>query len=601
MSCCISSSASADVKKIEELVLRSFNRIDIDDEFNLIDSRIRFFEKPFSKREEETARFTADEKCYKKHGLTDRELLEAQCYKYGIRSTFHIIGYGNTGAIAMRLLEKTKKLQIFKIRCMSVEGCMRFMDFGEGIELNTTLIPYQGEIVCTGIEGDYRMLKNTVSDSLSMRSAWEAAIRSGTILKTIIPKSVADSQALLRKDLGNGYFKKQQYDDAAVQYEAGIIINSQNTDLYSNLGFCHLKMNRLDDCIAACDAGLVIDPQHIKCSFRKSKALTQIGMLESALRTLQRCDASDRVISDEINSLKVLMKSTTITSPQNTWIRLSRIKGAVSLIIDFLESSSVIVLNKCSKSVQKMIRETCTEIHLCSVPAKLQCYTFNELTTLTLTDCLCVDDVGVDRILWACKKLQHLDVSGTLVTDKCVSILTQHCKVSNKGLTSLSGLPSLPGQQHAPNAQSGRVRRARHRDMLFTSPSDNTISLKYVSLARCDNISPSDKLASLKKALNVDSTCFPSDFFFSPTLNNSVFIFAPSLNWETTRALDVSGRFFHHNKSLIPFLQTVSIGSFALKLGDGISFEEAYKSLIDLGVRENNSLTRLVADDPAVP
>jgi tetratricopeptide (TPR) repeat protein len=72
------------------------------------------------------------------------------------------------------------------------------------------------------------------------------------------------TNAAVRAELANLYYDSQQFDQAAVWYEAALKINPRDTDASTDLAVCYYNLKQFDRALAQIDHSLSVDPRHTK-------------------------------------------------------------------------------------------------------------------------------------------------------------------------------------------------------------------------------------------------------------------------------------------------------------------------------------------------
>jgi tetratricopeptide (TPR) repeat protein len=125
---------------------------------------------------------------------------------------------------------------------------------------------------------------------------------------------VNPEEALVFKEKGNLYFKKQKYQKAIQSYTESIALH-QTSVAFINRAVCHLKLAEqlaqstkdsakngnltnqstkesvksiagYEEAIKDCESAIVLEPKSVKAYWRKGMALKELGKLDKALKVL---------------------------------------------------------------------------------------------------------------------------------------------------------------------------------------------------------------------------------------------------------------------------------------------------------------------------
>ncbi|GMM46213.1 hypothetical protein DAPK24_027880 [Pichia kluyveri] len=98
----------------------------------------------------------------------------------------------------------------------------------------------------------------------------------------------------VHKGLGNEYFSNQDYISALTEYTEAIVLNRNNSILYSNRAATFLKLESWQNAVKDCDQGLSLSDSSnnsnkkiiVKLLWRKAIALRNLGNIDSAKSTI---------------------------------------------------------------------------------------------------------------------------------------------------------------------------------------------------------------------------------------------------------------------------------------------------------------------------
>jgi len=96
--------------------------------------------------------------------------------------------------------------------------------------------------------------------------------------------------AVLKKEEGNGYYKKKQFDKALETYDEAIQLDPKNMTFLSNKAAVYLTMKKYDECIDQCLQAVQIGKDNMapyedraKCYVRAAKAYQKVKNLDKAI------------------------------------------------------------------------------------------------------------------------------------------------------------------------------------------------------------------------------------------------------------------------------------------------------------------------------
>eukprot|EP01063_Lacrimia_lanifica_P031326 TRINITY_DN5136_c0_g1_i1.p1 TRINITY_DN5136_c0_g1~~TRINITY_DN5136_c0_g1_i1.p1 ORF type:complete len:807 (+),score=331.49 TRINITY_DN5136_c0_g1_i1:49-2421(+) len=153
---CLTEEKSRDVWSVLRALLLHYARVAVDadsaDAPEVARRALIDFFAGKTERDKEVGRWEADERAYKYAGFSEALLAEGCGLQYGIRDRFFVVGYEADGAVLVRVSTAKKQVQVFKVKALHGR-CLRAAFAGQTfVALRTTLLPWEGGIVCLGCE-----------------------------------------------------------------------------------------------------------------------------------------------------------------------------------------------------------------------------------------------------------------------------------------------------------------------------------------------------------------------------------------------------------------------------------------------------------------
>jgi tetratricopeptide (TPR) repeat protein len=96
------------------------------------------------------------------------------------------------------------------------------------------------------------------------------------------------ARARYRRDQGNEAFKLGDFQQAAVFYTEGLVVDDKDPALYANRAACFLKLGQADRALSDSDRCIALDPASIKGHFRRGVALMALDRPEEAAAAMAR-------------------------------------------------------------------------------------------------------------------------------------------------------------------------------------------------------------------------------------------------------------------------------------------------------------------------
>ncbi|MGH0173485.1 UNVERIFIED_CONTAM: hypothetical protein FKN15_066105 [Acipenser sinensis] len=125
-----------------------------------------------------------------------------------------------------------------------------------------------------------------------------------------------------KRERGNYYFQREEYQDAFQSYSTALQVLSAPTSAtptpeheelrggrvkcLNNLAAVHIKLERYDDALETSSSVLELDPDNVKALFRKGKLLSDKGEFQEAMETLKKAlklEPSTKAIHLELSKL----------------------------------------------------------------------------------------------------------------------------------------------------------------------------------------------------------------------------------------------------------------------------------------------------------
>ncbi|XP_039099064.1 RNA polymerase II-associated protein 3 [Hyaena hyaena] len=100
--------------------------------------------------------------------------------------------------------------------------------------------------------------------------------------KNPIEQQQNKQQAILQKDLGNGFFKEGKYERAIECYSRGIAADGTNALLPANRAMAYLKIQKYEEAEKDCTQAILLDGSYSKAFARRGTARTFLGKLNEA-------------------------------------------------------------------------------------------------------------------------------------------------------------------------------------------------------------------------------------------------------------------------------------------------------------------------------
>ncbi|KAI1882235.1 hypothetical protein AGOR_G00248600 [Albula goreensis] len=127
-------------------------------------------------------------------------------------------------------------------------------------------------------------------------------------------------QAVVQKDLGNGYFKEGKYEAAVECYTRGMEADATNALLPANRAMAYLKLQRYKDAEEDCSRAIALDGTYTKAFARRGSARTALGRLREAredFKQVLKLEPGNKQAMDEIKKISAdLGDSLTAEEPQ---------------------------------------------------------------------------------------------------------------------------------------------------------------------------------------------------------------------------------------------------------------------------------------------
>jgi len=131
--------------------------------------------------------------------------------------------------------------------------------------------------------------------------------------------------ALKEKEIGNEFFKQQNYPKAVEHYTESIKRNPADPKVYCNRASAYIKLLALPEALKDCEKALSIDPNFVKAHIRKANIEFYKKEYHQCLETLAKAEEldSDKLHTKEIDSQKnsayqAIMNSSKSTSREET-------------------------------------------------------------------------------------------------------------------------------------------------------------------------------------------------------------------------------------------------------------------------------------------
>ena len=568
--------------------------------------RKRFFALPVDGRATATRSFASDERVYKENKLGPTLLDEAEQFQHAVSAQFVVAAYENSGAVLVRTTANNT-LQVLKTK--SLHGrCLRSSFNGMvGAQLHTVLLPWSGHIVCCGYANTQSgySLRLPLKVKLPLLQAYHTASTAGNvILNTLIPAKERPAYAATAKQRGTTFFKKGSLRDALNSYLSGLRVTPDAVDLLSNAALMCIKIGDGNEALQHCRRALSIEPGHTKCQYRSIQAYHLMGLKGDANLCAARFVEAHPGTKEAKDAEEMLV----ITQGGRSAACSALMEGDVAeCLSSFLTLPSAASLCSASQQIRVLYSTHLRRIDVTNLRVFPQAFPHHTLTHISLANCRGVDDRAVQVLLSLCRGLSVLEVVGApQITDKSVHELLIHTRLQRpsaallpgmpEGQASLGNLPPLPGMTQAGASGTQPRRRARHREVMFRAPVEDTPTtamLTSVSLCHCDAVSPTEELDALGLALSLRTTCRPADYVFSAAAGN-LWIVSSAHEDASSGNVDVEGRLLHYHAAVLAekgFTQA-PMGAFALQTE--LPADEAREMLSSMGLRENVALTQLV-------
>eukprot|EP01064_Diplonema_japonicum_P023997 TRINITY_DN34467_c0_g1_i1.p1 TRINITY_DN34467_c0_g1~~TRINITY_DN34467_c0_g1_i1.p1 ORF type:complete len:584 (+),score=150.08 TRINITY_DN34467_c0_g1_i1:27-1778(+) len=579
-SCCLAAEETARYHAVSTKVLCHYARRGDDTRGEWVKEEMKkFYETQQEQRDTAVKKWAADARVY--DTLPEEDLLEGCLLAYGVRGTFHIAEYTPTGTVLVRLVDS--RIQVFTVRTLHGLCLHDLFSSHVGTSFETTLVQWHGEVLCLGIQGTYTIARDGLRGRLQLMHVYHKARDEDAVLSTLVPKPRREAVSMQYKTVGNTYFKKSNPSGALEFYKRGLRVGS-SIDLVSNSCLMLFKMCNYTSMLKEAQKGLAIDGTHAKLLFRKAQALQRLELAHEARTAFEQIPEEDQVSE----AGKVLMAD--IQSQYREKRRAGQVltRKELGTFLEYLTVEETCLLMKVSHTMRHYLKDKSTTVLLTKRVVAVPGLPLEKLEILQLEYCSGVRDIDVSHVLLRCKGLRHLSLKGCLgVGEECVKELLTHCKLQmpmkrmlpgvDNSLSSLGGLPSLPGMTH----DGGRRRRARHREVIFNSPieEESAVKLEKVDLSYCDNVKPTKALEGLGLSLQLLTTCRPQDFTYEVRLSPPSFIVTSAATSEP----DYAGR-FHYFYPDIPFKPS-PLGPFALSPTTPTDQAEDY--LLKLGLQRS--------------
>ncbi|KAJ8373953.1 hypothetical protein SKAU_G00045330 [Synaphobranchus kaupii] len=136
-------------------------------------------------------------------------------------------------------------------------------------------------------------------------------------------------QAVVQKDLGNGYFKEGKYEAAVECYTRGMEADDTNALLPANRAMAYLKLQRYGEAEEDCSQAIALDGTYTKAFARRGSARAALGKLREARQDFEHVlnlEPGNKQAMDEIRKISADASASGLTAEQSaldqqTWRR----------------------------------------------------------------------------------------------------------------------------------------------------------------------------------------------------------------------------------------------------------------------------------------
>ncbi|MBN3300732.1 RNA polymerase II-associated protein 3 [Amia ocellicauda] len=117
----------------------------------------------------------------------------------------------------------------------------------------------------------------------------------------------AKLQAVVQKDLGNGYFKEGKYEAAVECYTRGMAADGTNALLPANRAMAYLKLQKYEEAEGDCSSAIALDATYTKAFARRGSARAALGKLKEAKEDFEavlKLEPGNKQAMNELEKIK---------------------------------------------------------------------------------------------------------------------------------------------------------------------------------------------------------------------------------------------------------------------------------------------------------
>ncbi|XP_006633725.1 RNA polymerase II-associated protein 3 isoform X1 [Lepisosteus oculatus] len=122
-----------------------------------------------------------------------------------------------------------------------------------------------------------------------------------------IEEEQSKQQAVVQKDLGNGYFKEGKYEAAVECYTRGMSADGTNALLPANRAMAYLKLEKYKEAEDDCSTAIALDATYTKAFARRGSARLALGKLKEAkqdFETVLNLEPGNKQAMSELEKMK---------------------------------------------------------------------------------------------------------------------------------------------------------------------------------------------------------------------------------------------------------------------------------------------------------